>query len=63
MSSFWRRLSGRPCPHESTLVVTSVGVRRAVCEKCGHISFAMEPNPQPAPEAFEKTKLARAVGF
>jgi hypothetical protein len=63
MSSFWRRLSGKPCPHEQTLVISSVGVRRFVCEGCGHISFEMEPMPQPAPKDLERTKLAKAAGF
>ncbi|HXV71593.1 MAG TPA: hypothetical protein VEB69_09345 [Acidimicrobiia bacterium] len=63
MSSIWRRLSGKPCSHEQSLIVTSVGVRRIVCEQCGHISFAMEPRTQRAPEDIEKTKMAKAAGF
>lgn len=31
------------CDHEQTLVVSSVGVRRSVCETCGHISFEISP--------------------
>ncbi|HEX6220803.1 MAG TPA: hypothetical protein VF115_06895 [Acidimicrobiia bacterium] len=62
MSSIWRRLRGKPCPHEQTLTVTSVGVRRFVCEECGHISFEMEEST-PAVRAIEKTKLAKAAGF
>lgn len=26
------------CPHETVLAVTASGVRRAICETCGHIS-------------------------
>lgn len=37
----WNRLFGRKCEHTHTLVVNSVGVRRTVCENCGHISFKM----------------------
>lgn len=63
MSSIWRRISGKPCFHEHTLAVTSVGVRRSVCEECGHVSFEMEPTAQPDSRDIEKTKLARAAGF
>jgi hypothetical protein len=62
MSRVWNRLTGRPCQHENTLIVSSVGVRRAVCEACGHISFEMERSPEPA-SIIEKTGLARAAGF
>jgi len=62
MSRVWNRLTGRPCQHENTLTVSSVGVRRAVCESCGHISFEMERSPQPA-SMVEKAKLAKAAGF
>lgn len=61
MSRVWNRLTGRPCQHESTLVVSSVGVRRAVCESCGHVSFEMDL-PQPVP-VVEETRLAEAAGF
>jgi len=62
MSRVWNRLTGRPCEHENTLIVSSVGVRRAVCESCGHISFEMDDMPQPEP-AIDKDQLARAAGF
>jgi hypothetical protein len=32
------------CDHEETLVVSSVGVHRTVCEKCGHLSFEISPD-------------------
>ena len=35
------KLFGGECRHDHTIVVDSVGVRRAVCEGCGHISFEM----------------------
>lgn len=63
MSSIWRLLSRRRCAHESTLVVTSVGVRRSVCEECGHISFDMEPSPQLVSGHGDRPKLPKAVGF
>jgi len=37
------RMFRSECDHEDTLVVSSVGVRRIVCETCGHISFEMSP--------------------
>jgi hypothetical protein len=30
---------GSDCQHENTLVISSVGISRTVCESCGHISF------------------------
>lgn len=39
MRGFWSRFFGRECDHRSVLVVTSVGVRRSICENCGHLSF------------------------
>jgi hypothetical protein len=36
----WNKLFGE-CQHSHTLVVDSVGVRRTVCQDCGHISFKM----------------------
>lgn len=41
MRQVWNKLFGRECEHTHTLVVNSVGVRRAVCENCGNISFKM----------------------
>ena len=41
MRQVWNKLFGGGCEHSHTLVVNSVGVRRTVCEKCGHISFEM----------------------
>ena len=38
------RMFRSDCDHEDTLVVSSVGVRRIVCETCGHISFEISPD-------------------
>jgi len=43
MVQIFRRFFGSECRHESTIVISSVGVRRTVCEACGHISFVMAP--------------------
>lgn len=43
MRQLWNRMFG-PCEHPYTLVISSVGVRRTVCEQCGHISFDMSDN-------------------
>lgn len=63
MSRVWNRLSSRECPHERTVTVTSVGIRRSVCEDCGHISFATEQKPLRSREISERSSLQRASGF
>ena len=59
MRKLWSRFFARECTHKHTLVVTSVGVRRTICEDCGNISFKILSTPQhtyglnrpePAPE-------------
>ena len=56
------RLFGGDCRHERTLVIDSVGVRRVVCEGCGHISFDMAelsaPKPRRDPKRQELPKVA-----
>ena len=42
MQKIWSKLVGGRCRHPHTLAVTSVGIRRIVCETCGHISFEMQ---------------------
>ncbi len=49
MVRVFRKLFGSECSHESTIVISSVGVRRTVCEACGHISFTMVPPKQAKP--------------
>jgi hypothetical protein len=58
MGQLWNRMF-KDCEHPHTLVITSVGVRRTVCERCGHMSFDMRdklsqvtsiPPQQPDPE-------------
>lgn len=54
----------RSCPHKRTLVVTSVSVRRTVCEACGHVSFTMtEPSVAEADEPYVDSPIARVAGF
>jgi hypothetical protein len=37
----WLKLLKRDCQHARSVVATSAGVRRKVCQACGHISFEM----------------------
>jgi hypothetical protein len=65
MRGIWSRLFGRECEHQHVLVVTSVGVRRSICEDCGHISFTfgeMIKAPEPVSD-LEGEALPRAGGF
>lgn len=39
MRRLWSKLIAPVCGHLQTIVVTSVGVQRVVCESCGHLSF------------------------
>ena len=59
MRKVWSRFFARECLHKHTLVVTSVGVRRTICEVCGNVSFKIlatpqytygNPTPQPSAE-------------
>ena len=63
MTRIWNRLTGRECLHERSVVVDSVGVRRSVCEDCGHLSFRMERNKPADTSSDEKTRLPEAAGF
>ncbi|HUF16056.1 MAG TPA: hypothetical protein VMQ46_09195 [Acidimicrobiia bacterium] len=60
MPRIWKRMFG-DCEHPHTLVVTSVGVRRTVCESCGHISFKMTKDDPPVPSRADK--LPKAAGL
>ncbi|MFP4074690.1 MAG: hypothetical protein ACLFVZ_11700 [Actinomycetota bacterium] len=51
------------CEHQHTLVVTSVGIRRKVCDDCGHISFSIVPRNTTTSPTGEKTPLRRAAGL
>ena len=66
MRGFWSRLFNRQCEHPHVLVVTSVGVRRSICEDCGHISFTIREMIQPT-TPLAKTRggddLPQAEGF
>ena len=65
MRGLWSRFFGRECQHKHVLVVTSVGVRRSICEDCGHISFTFQEMISP-PEPVTKGgggDLLRAEGF
>jgi hypothetical protein len=35
-----KRIAGKECPHAETLITTTAGVERIVCETCGHLSFS-----------------------
>ena len=66
MKKLWARFLGRPCEHKHLLVVTSVGVRRSICEDCGHISFTIrEPVQRTTPASVARTDpdLSRVEGF
>lgn len=60
MSRLWSRFTPRPCRHERILQYESVGVRRSVCDACGHVSFEMQAKPQPTQRTPERPKLSRA---
>lgn len=65
MREMLSRLLGRPCQHEYTLVVRSVGVQRSVCEDCGFVSFSMV-RLSTATRSFEarpRAELRRASGL
>lgn len=65
MRRLWTRFFGRECDHQHVLVVTSVGVRRSICEQCGHISFTFQEmiqTPATAAKA-EEQDLPQAEGF
>ena len=44
MKRIWSVIFSKECAHDHTLIVQSVGVRREVCESCGHVSFAIQPS-------------------
>lgn len=57
------KLFGGECGHERTLVVDSVGVRRVVCESCGHISFEMDEVDASQPTVGNQRELPRVAGL
>lgn len=59
LKRIWSVIFSKPCDHEATLVVQSVGVRREVCENCGHISFAIAATAG----ALEPVELPEASGL
>lgn len=66
MRQVWNRLFGGECEHSHTLVVNSVGVRRTVCERCGHISFEMVEASQKRMRrrpASRRTELPKVSGL
>ena len=61
----WKLFFDRRCEHAKTIVVTSVDVRRSVCEACGYLSFSIAPNLVLAVENLEHRQeedLARVAG-
>lgn len=65
MRNMLSRWIGRPCEHQHTMVVRSVGVQRTVCEGCGHVSFTMVPvlTSSRSPRTRGETDLPRAAGL
>lgn len=65
MRQVWNRLFGGECEHLEALVIESVGIRRSVCERCGHVSFVMLDgviaHDRPEPETHRE--LPRAAGL
>lgn len=41
------------CPHETTITTVTAGIRRVVCEACGHVSIRLDQD-LPAGQAAEK---------
>ncbi len=62
MPKGWKRMFG-DCDHEHTLVISSVGVRRTVCESCGHISFSMTETKARESKSPVKRDLPKAAGL
>lgn len=54
------RMFRSECEHEDTLVVSSVGVHRFVCESCGHISFQISPDLGKTRRALARASLRKA---
>ncbi|HUG32941.1 MAG TPA: hypothetical protein VMM14_08615 [Acidimicrobiia bacterium] len=61
MRKVWIKLVGRECSHPHTVVVTSVGVRRTVCESCGQVSFRMQPEDSIRRAGRERLKKAAGL--
>ncbi len=58
-----KRLLVGKCDHKDTVVVTSVGVRRSVCETCGHMSFLMTNEIPALRQPVASGQLPRASGL
>lgn len=63
MRKFWKSLFSQECEHKHTLIVSSVGVRRTVCEECGNISFRMAPNLAQSQNIATADDLPKVSGF
>lgn len=63
MRHVWKKMFGGDCDHRHTLEVNSVGVRRTVCEKCGHMSFEMDPEITCTRKETEKVELPQVAGL
>jgi hypothetical protein len=53
------KLVKKDCQHVRSIEASSAGVRRKVCQVCGHISFEMTARPATATQ----TQLDEAVGL
>ena len=58
-----RKVFNSECDHQHTLVVTSAGVRRTVCESCGNVSFKMVKTTATSQESPRESKMTRAAGL
>lgn len=65
MKRIWSIMFSKPCLHEHTLVVRSVGVQRRICANCGHVGFSISPtlvgNTEPA--GSQTRELPEAAGL
>lgn len=62
VKKLWNRMIGN-CEHPHTIVVSSVGVERTVCENCGHISFHITDETHQSTKATVKRDLPQASGI
>ena len=63
MRQVWRKVFGGPCDHKHTVVVSSVGVRRTVCESCGHMSFEIKDELGSVWQPVRQEELPTASGL
>lgn len=57
------KLLGGGCSHERNLIVTSVGVRRSICQECGHVSFKMHEVVTTIHRFDKRTELPKVSGL